>query len=151
MFAELMPLLKERTLLITVARVDEKVRVNVIPAKVKEGEDHALTTPLSFTGSAEELDSELGRHLASYVDSLLALGSTLAEAKAEMDAAAKVARQKVKTTQQAPKPDPTFAKKDQSPGPTAPAADTTPSLFAAQQNAEPTTHAAGEVEGEATS
>ena len=87
MFAELMPLLKERTLLITVARVDEKVRVNVIPAKVKEGEDQALTTPLSFTGSAEELDSELGRHLASYVDSHLALGSTLAEAKAEMDAA----------------------------------------------------------------
>lgn len=151
MFAELMPLLKERTLLITVARVDEKVRVNVIPAKVKEGEDHALTTPLSFTGSAEELDSELGRLLASYVDWHLALGSTLAEAKAEMDAAAKAARQKVKTTQQAPKSDPTVARKDQSPGPTAPAADTTPSLFPAQQNAEPTTHAAGEVEGEATS
>jgi len=149
MFAELMPLLKERTLLITVARVDEKVRVNVIPAKVKEGEDQALTTPLSFTGSAEELDSELGRHLASYVDSHLALGSTLAEAKAEMDAAAKAARQKVKTTQQAPKPDPTVAKKDQSPGPTAPAADTTLSLFAAQQNAEPTTHAAEEEGGNA--
>jgi len=150
-FVELMPLLKERTLLITVARVDEKVRVNVIPAKVKEGEDQALTTPLSFTGSAEELDSELGRHLASYVDSHLALGSTLAEAKAEMDAAAKVARQKVKTTQHASKPDPAIAKKDESPGPTAPAADTTPSLFAAQQNAEPTTQAAGEEEGETTS
>ena len=149
MFVELMPLLKERTLLITVARVDEKVRVNVIPAKVKEGEDHALTSPLSVTGSAEELDSELGRHLASYVDSHLALGSTLAEAKAEMDAAAKAARQKVKTTQQAPKPDPTVAKKDQSPGPTAPAADTTLSLFAAQQNAEPTTHAAEEEGGNA--
>ena len=89
MFVELMPLLKERTLLITVARVDERVKVNVIPAKVKEGEEHALTTPLSFTGSAEELDSELGRHLVSYVDSHLALGSTLAEAKAEMDAGAK--------------------------------------------------------------
>ena len=151
MFAELMPLLKERTLLITVARVDEKVRVNVIPAKVKEGEDHALTTPLSFTGSAEELDSELGRHLTSYVDSHLALGSTLAEAKAEMDAAAKAARQKGKTTQQASKPDPAIAKKEESPGPTAPAADTTPSLFAAQQNAEPTTQAAGEEEGETTS
>ena len=121
MFVELMPLLKERTLLITVARVDEKVKVNVIPAKVKEGEDHALTTPLSFTGSAEELDSELGRHLASYVDSHLALGSTLAEAKAEMDAAAKAARQKVKTTQQASKPDPAVAKKDESPGPAPPA------------------------------
>ena len=45
MFVELMPLLKERTLLITVSRVDEKVKANVIPAKVKEGEDQALTTP----------------------------------------------------------------------------------------------------------
>ena len=33
MFVELMPLLKERTLLITVARVYEKVKVNVIPAR----------------------------------------------------------------------------------------------------------------------
>ena len=144
MFVELMPLLKERTLIITVARIDEKVRVNVIPAKVKEGEDQALTTPLSFTGSAEGLDAELGRHLASYVDSHLALGSTLAEAKAEMEAAAKAARQKVKTTQQVSKPEPDVAKKAESTGPTAPAADTTPSLFAAQQNAEPTTQAAGE-------
>jgi PRTRC genetic system protein E len=151
MFVELMPILRQRTLLITVARVDERLRVNVVPAKVKEDEDHALTTPLSFTGSAEELDSELGRHLASYVDSHLALGSTLAEAKAEMDAAAKAARLKVKTTQQTSKPDPAVAKKDESPGPTAPAADTTPSLFAAQQNAEPTTQAAGEEGGKATS
>ena len=151
MFVELMPLLKERTLLITVARVDERVKVNVIPAKVKEGEDHALTTPLSLTGSAEELDSELGRHLASYVDSHLALGSTLAEAKAEMDAAAKAARQKVKTAQQTSKTDPAVARKDESPGPAAPATDTTPSLFAAQQDAEPTTPAAGQEGGKATS
>jgi len=102
MFVELMPLLKQRTLLITVARVDDKVKVNVIPAKVKEGEEQVLTTPLSYTGSPEDLDTELGKHLATYVDSHLALGSTLAEAKAEMDAATKAARQKVKTTQQAP-------------------------------------------------
>jgi hypothetical protein len=95
------------------------------------------------------LDSELGRHLASYVDSHLALGSTLAEAKAEMDAAAKAARLKLKSTQQTSKPDPAVAKRDESPGPTAPAADTTPSLFAAQQNAEPTTQAAGEEGGKA--
>jgi len=151
MFVELMPLLKERTLLITVARVDERVKVNVIPAKVKEGEDQALTTPLSLTGSAEELDSELGRHLASYVDSHLALGNTLAEARAEMDAAAKAARQKVKTTQQTSKPDPTVAKKDESPGPAAPVADRTPSLFAAQLDAEPPTQADGQEGGKATS
>jgi PRTRC genetic system protein E len=150
-FVELMPLLKERTLLITVARVDDRVKVNVIPAKVKEGEDHALTTPLSLTGSAEELDSGLGRHLADYVDSHLALGSTLAEAKAEMDAAAKAARQKVKTAQQTSKPDPAVVRKDESPGPAAPATDTTPSLFAAQQDVEPTTPAAGQEGGKATS
>ena len=150
MFVELMPILRQRTLLITVARVDERLRVNVVLAKVKEDEDHALTTPLSFTGSAEELDSELGRHLASYVDSHLALGSTLAEAKAEMDAATKAARQKVKTTQQAPRLDPAVVKKDESPGPTPTAADTTPSLFAAEQNAEPKTQAAGEEGRKAT-
>jgi hypothetical protein len=35
-FVELMPMLKARTLLITVARVEEKVKVNVIPTKAKE-------------------------------------------------------------------------------------------------------------------
>jgi PRTRC genetic system protein E len=153
-FVELMPLLKERTLLITVARVDERVKVNVIPTKVKDGEDHSLTTSLSLTGSAEELDSELGGHLASYVDSHLALGNTLAEAKAEMDAAAKAARQKVKTTPQASKSDPAVTNvtnKDEPPKPTAPEVDTTPSLFAAQQDVEPTTPTAGQEGGKATS
>ena len=60
MFVELVPLLKDRTVLITVASIDGKLKVNVIPAKAKEGEEQALTTPLSFTGSAEELDAELG-------------------------------------------------------------------------------------------
>jgi hypothetical protein len=47
MFVELMPLLKQRRLLITVARIDERLKVNVIPAKAKEGEeDEALTTPV---------------------------------------------------------------------------------------------------------
>ena len=46
MFVELMPLLNDRTLLLTVATVEGKVRVNVIPAKAKEGEDQARTTPL---------------------------------------------------------------------------------------------------------
>ena len=131
MFVELMPLLKQRTLLITVARVDERLKVNVIPVKAKEGEDEALTTPLSYTGSPEELDRELGQHLASYVDSHLALGSTLAEAKAEMDAAAKTARQKAKTAQQTSKPD-TGTKKEESAIPVVAPADTTPSLFPAQ-------------------
>lgn len=135
MFIELMRLLKERTLLITVARIEEKLKVNVIPAKAKEGEDQALTTPLSYTGSPEELDREFGRHLASYVDSHLALGSTLAEAKAEMDAAAKAARQKAKSAQQTSKPD-TATKKEESAPPVGAPTDTTPSLFPAQSRTE---------------
>ena len=135
MFVELMPLLKQRSLLITVARIDEKLKVNVIPAKVKDGEDQALATPLSYTGTAEDLDRELGKHLATYVDSHLALGNTLAEAKAEMDASAKAARQKAKTAQQTSKPD-TGTKKEETATPIAAPADTTPSLFPAQTQTE---------------
>jgi PRTRC genetic system protein E len=134
-FVELMPLVKERSLLITVARFDDKLKVNVIPAKVKDGEDQALTTPLSYTGSAEELDSELGKHLASYVDAHLSLGSTLAEAKAEMDAAAKAARQKAKATQP---PKAEAVKKAEPATATTGVTDPTPSLFSAQpQTTEP--------------
>ena len=135
MFVELMPLLKERTLLITVARLEEKLKVNVIPTKAKEGEDQALTTPLSYTGSPEELDAELGKHLASYVDSHVQLGSTLAEAKAEMEAAAKSARQKARTTQQAKKPDESEPKQEMAVATTT-TAETTPSLFGPQSRAE---------------
>ena len=57
MFAELMPLLAGRTVLITVAKVDDKtLRVNVIPHG-KADDNPALTTPLTYTGSPEELDA----------------------------------------------------------------------------------------------
>lgn len=144
MFVELMDLLKARTLLITVARIDDKVKLNVIPAKTREGEDPALTTPLSYTASPEELDADLGQHLASYVDAQLALGSTLAEAKAEMDAAAKAARQKAKATQ-TPKTEPAAAKKLDATTLPPSTTETTPSLFPAQsQSTEPTVPSAGD-------
>jgi PRTRC genetic system protein E len=96
-FVELMPLLAGRTVMITVAREDEKMlRVNVIPKKVKEDENPALTTPLSYTGTPEELDAELAKHLASYVECHTQLGSTLAQAKAEMEAAAKAAQEEAR-------------------------------------------------------
>ena len=51
MFVELMPLLAGRTVLITVAKVDDKtLRVNVIPHG-KADENPALSTPLTYTGS----------------------------------------------------------------------------------------------------
>jgi len=108
-FVELMPLLAGRTVMITVAREDENtLRVNVIPAtrKLKEDENPALSTPLSYTGTPEELDAELGKHLASYVECHTRLGSTLAQAKAEMAAAAKAAQEEArkKTAERSKKP-----------------------------------------------
>jgi len=95
-FVELMPLLAGRTVLITVAKVDDKtLRVNVIP-HAKADENPALSTPLTYTGSPEELDAELGKHLASYVQTHQQTASTLAEAKATMEAAAKAAQEEAK-------------------------------------------------------
>src|SRR5438132_7206113 len=92
-----MPLLGGRTVLITVAREDEKVvRVNFIPRRMKEDENPALTTPLSYTGTPEELDAELGKHLTSYVECHTQLGSTLAQVKAEMEAAGKAAQEEAR-------------------------------------------------------
>jgi len=97
MFSELMPLLASRTVLITVAKVDDKtLRVNVIPALAKADDNPALSTPLTFTGSPEELDAELGKHLAGYVQTHQQTASTLAEAKATMEAAAKAAQEEAK-------------------------------------------------------
>ena len=96
MFVELMPLLAGRTVLITVANVDDKtLRVNVIP-HAKADENPALSTPLTYTGLAEELDAELGKHLAGYVQTHQQTASTLAEAKATMEAAAKAAQEEAK-------------------------------------------------------
>jgi PRTRC genetic system protein E len=91
-----MPLLAGRTVLITVAKVDDNtLRVNVIP-RTNADENPALSTPLTYTGSAEELDAELGKHLAGYVHVHQQTGSTLAEAKATMEAAAKAAQEEAK-------------------------------------------------------
>ena len=96
MFVELMPLLAGRTVLITVAKVDDKtLRVNVIPHG-KADDNPALSTPLTYTGSPEELDAELGKHLASYVQTHQQVASTLAEAKATMESAAKAAQEEAK-------------------------------------------------------
>jgi len=49
-FVELMPLLAGRTVLITVAKVDDKtIPVNVIPTQAKADENPALSTPLTYT------------------------------------------------------------------------------------------------------
>ena len=97
MFTELMPLLAERTVLITVAREsDTTIRLNVCPKRTTESDSVALSTPLSFLGTPEELDRDFAKELAAYVETHRQLSSTLAEAKATMEAAAKAAQEEAK-------------------------------------------------------
>ena len=97
MFQELMPLLAQRILLVTLSRVsDERISVNVIPKPVKSdhGDDQrGLTTPLSVTGTPKELDEQLPQQLVEFVETHLGLSSTLKSAKEQMEAAAKAARE----------------------------------------------------------
>src|SRR5579859_2375966 len=91
MFRELMPLIESRPLSITVAVLTGGlIRVNVVPqmlekdskvndkvgysykdkiAKIPESAINALTTPLSLTGTPEEIDQSLAETLTQFVES----------------------------------------------------------------------------------
>jgi len=93
MFKELAPLLRHRAVLFTVSHVeDDRFRVNVIPKKITDGENDALTTPVSVTGTVEDLDRELPHTLLHFVSGHLELKNSLERAKAEMEEASKTAR-----------------------------------------------------------
>jgi PRTRC genetic system protein E len=100
MFQELMPLLAQRILLLTLSRAnDEQISVNIIPKPLKsdqQDDGSALTTPLRVTGTPKELDEQLPRQLADCVETHLGLSSTLKSAKEQMEAAAKAAREAAK-------------------------------------------------------
>jgi PRTRC genetic system protein E len=102
MFKEHAPVLRHRAVLMTITSTeDDQIRVNVVPKKLKDAENNALTTPITVTGTAEELDAELGATLVDFVASHLRLKNTLVQAKVDMEAAARVAqadaRSKLKT------------------------------------------------------
>lgn len=97
MFQQLVPLLRQRSVLLTVTLVeDDQVRVNVMPKKIAEGENTALTTPMSFTGTAGELDEQLPAAISSFVASHLELKNTLEKAREEIAAAAKAAQEEAR-------------------------------------------------------
>src|SRR5512142_2240564 len=133
MFAELMPLLRKRRLLLTIALVEgDTIRATVVSQKAVETEDNAITTPLAITGTAEELDHELPGQLVDFVGAHLQLQSTLATAKAEMDAAAKAAREEARKKTASKPAAATPATSAMKPMPEPPAPEPPP-LFAQQQ------------------
>ena len=103
MFKELVPILRDRAVLLTVTLVDaDQIRVNIVPKKLKDGDNDALTTPLSVTGTAEDLDAELSTTIISFVGSHLQMKNTLEKAKAEMDAASKAAQAEARAKSKTP-------------------------------------------------
>ena len=103
MFKELVPILRNRAVLMTATALDDdQIRVNVVPKKMKDGDHDALTTPLSVTGTAEELDAQLAATLVGFVASHLQMKNALEKAKADMDTATKAAQAEARAKAKTP-------------------------------------------------
>jgi len=149
MFTELMPLLRKRRLLLTISLVEgDTIRATIVPQKAFETDDNALTTPLAITGIAEELDRDLPQQLVEFTGAHLQLQTTLASAKAEMEAAAKAAREEARKKISKPSNVTTPATSATPAAVPIPREPEAPSLFAPQ--AQPETTAAEEEGGEAS-
>src|SRR5712692_1029544 len=100
LFAQLMPMLADRTLMMIVSKADEQhLTVSVIPKRMKDSENAALATPLCCTGTPEELDRELPTQVREFVAGHVALSANLAEIQREREEAEKVAREELKKKQ----------------------------------------------------
>src|ERR1700694_5860309 len=132
MFRELKPLIDNRSLTLTVVSLaDGKIRVCVIPpslakdesknrqsrhkkevAKVPKEAIKALNTPLSLTGSPEELDTELPGILTKYVEMHVGLQQTLDRVGTEIDQALTAIKEREKEQAKAAKTAKRDEKKD---------------------------------------
>jgi len=93
-FTELLPILRNRTVMLTIALVrDDVLRVNVIPRRKTDKDsdttDIALSSPLTVTASAEELDSDFARQIANFSGSFEKAASNLQEIESAHAAAVK--------------------------------------------------------------
>ena len=96
-FVRLIPILAERTLMLIVSKIDDQhLTLSVVPKRMKEGENAALTTPLCCTGTPEELDRDLPAQLHDFVAGHLALSNNLAQIQREREEAEKAAREELK-------------------------------------------------------
>lgn len=102
MFRELMPLLKERSVMMTLSRVDDQtIRVCVIPKRIKEEtkeatKENALCSPLAVTATVDELDRDFAGQLTRYSDAVIAFGANFAEIEAAHQAATKALKEENK-------------------------------------------------------
>lgn len=94
MFTELGELLDNRAITFLVSSLGGgQIQVHVVPVKLKDDTNDALTTPLSVTGTAAELDAELPAAIRDYVESHKSFRSTLEDAKQTLADAAKTEKE----------------------------------------------------------
>ena len=99
-FAQLMPMLADRTVMMIVSKADEQhLTISVIPKRTKDSENAALLTPFCCTGTPEELDRELPTQVREFVAGHVALSANLAEIQREREDAEKAAREELKKKQ----------------------------------------------------
>ena len=180
MFRELMPLIQHRPLTLTVAAINEKqIRVNVIPGKTEKdkaankeiGYSHskevapipesaitALTTPLSLTGTPDEIDAQLTKTLTEFTalhvelqNSFDTAASAIRKAIKDIDERERLKKEQEKAAKNkkpevAPKVDEKKTAKEESlpslftapsPAPTAVSANDAPQQSGAEKNAGP--------------
>jgi PRTRC genetic system protein E len=135
-FTELKKLIAKRSLTITVAVLDnEQIRVNVVPharpedkkanesikyssknevPSVPEEAIKALTTPISITGTAEEIDARFPSLLSHYVESHVQLQETLDRASSEIAEAVKAIDERNKARSSSKFKDKTVQKEEKS-------------------------------------
>jgi PRTRC genetic system protein E len=149
MFTELMPLIAQRPITITVAVLSgsQRIRVNVVPkslekdnqinekigysnknkiAKVPDEAIEALTTPLSLTGTPEEIDAELAKALRGFAESHVQVQKTVDQAKEQIADAVKAIEERDKNKGKAKAVHRSTPEESVAPGKTASAE---PSLF----------------------
>ena len=99
-FVQLMPMLADRTLMLIVSKADDQhLTLSVVPKRMKEGENAALTTPLCCTGTPEELDRDLPAQLRDFVAGHVAFSNNLAQIQREREEGEKAAREELKKKQ----------------------------------------------------
>lgn len=101
LFTQLLPLLAQRAVLITISKIDEgdRLQVNICPRQLKDGENQALTAPLAVCGTAAELDAELVPQVTSFVAAQAGLHSNLSAIEKELAEAERAAREEAKKKQ----------------------------------------------------
>jgi len=96
-FVQLMPLLADRTVMVIVSKLDDQhLTISVVPKRMKDSENEALTAPLCCTGTPEELDRDLPTHLRDFVAGHVVLSNNLAQIQREREEAEKLAREELK-------------------------------------------------------